>query len=508
MSEPLQHPAISVATPAHFAKLASGGKWVPARHLLLLNRYLMDLSARAITHLLVSMPPRHGKSTMISKYFPAWYLGTHQTENVIIATYGSEFASSWGQEAKKVLESHWDKFGPGAKPWKVARRGFDLSIAGGGNLLTAGVGSSVTGYGGSLILADDLIKNSEEADSPVYREKTDNWFRSTLYSRMEPRGVIVIISTRWHIDDLVGRLIKEGDEGGIKWAILNMPAVSEEDEPAYPYGMGRKRGDALWPERYDASALKQIEIAQGPRHWSSLYQGNPIPAKGRLFERDWFEIMPSAPVMMRAVRYWDFAATEQVGSRDPDYTAGVLMGIDAQNRYWVLDVCRFRGDPGEVESRLRAVTWADRHNPIVRVLSPIVTWLEQEPGSGSKIAIKHIVANVLPGFPVFAQQAGSMDGAAGMHNKARRADPLAGQAKVKNVKILAGQWNKDFLFELCLFPSGSHDDMVDACSGALNKLIMARVPAQGMAGPRSAAVTQWQPPEMSQQQQERQPWEM
>src|SRR5438132_363539 len=265
---------------------------------------------------------------------------------------------------------------------------------------------------------------------------------------------MVMLMTRWHVDDVVGRRIEESAAGGTKWTIVNLPDIAEEDEPPYPEGMGRKVGEALWPERYNVEELKKIEIAIGPRHYAALYKGRPVPQGGQLFQRDWFEVMVSCPAMLRAVRYWDLAATEKSGSNNPDWTAGVLMGVDAMKRYWVLDVARFRGDPGTVEHYLKIVTRNDARNPIVEVRTPIKTYIEQEPGAGSKISVQNLI-RLLAGYPVYAHRAGSMESSgSGLHNKAARADPLAGQAKIKNVKLLAGDWNRDFLLEVTSFPSG------------------------------------------------------
>jgi len=486
---------VHLSSPAKLAAFASRGAWRPARHLMLLNRYLLDLAGRSVTHLVVTVPPRHGKSTIISKYFAAWYLGTFPEHNVLVTSYGADFAASWAEQAKAVLKEHGHLFGPASQLTFKARRGYNFSLAGGGNMFTSGVGGQITGKGAHIIVIDDPVKNDEEADSPVYREKTDNWFRGTVYTRQEPGCVFCIIMTRWHEDDLVGRLLRDAEGGGQKWTVLNLPAIAEQDEPPFPYGMGRQRGEALWPERYPIDKLREIEIVEGPRHWNALYQQRPAPEGGGIFQRNWFTVSLTAPPCVRAVRYWDLAATSALTSRDPDYTVGVLMGVDKNGMYWVLDVCRFRGDPGQVESTIQRVAAEDARLPVSVVGSPVRTWIEQEPGAGAKIAVRNLIVNVLAGYPVFADPAGTMSTTSlGRHNKIQRADPLSGQAKAGNVKLLTADWNKAFLDELCSFPNGTHDDIVDSSSGAFNMLAMTRAGAAAISGERDPAVTNFQQP--------------
>lgn len=238
--------------------------------------------------LIVTMPPRHGKSQLCSWWLPAWFLSMFPEKQVILASYEADFAATWGRRVRNTLAemNSWitndvEVAGDSsaASRWEIA--GF------GGGMMTAGVGGPLTGKGAHLLIIDDPIKNSEEANSEVMREKMDDWWRTTAFTRLEPGGVCVIIHTRWHEDDMIGRLVSREPEG---WEIINFPAVAESNDI-----LGRRIGEALWPERYDVDALRLIregangKAGVGSAVWSALYQQNPVPLEGGTFKRAWFE---------------------------------------------------------------------------------------------------------------------------------------------------------------------------------------------------------------------------
>lgn len=277
-------------TPAGFAHRASNGRWVCPPHLALLNRKLTALAAGRIRRLLVCLPPRHGKSELISKYFPAWYLGTFPDRRVILASYESDFAAGWGRKVRDLLNEHGKGiFGVRVRQDSSAADRWDLEGETGG-MTTAGVGASVTGRGAHLLVIDDPVKNAEEANSPTYRNRAWDWYVSTAYTRLEPGGAVALVQTRWHEDDLAGRILASAGRTGEPWEVLNLPALAEEGDP-----LGRQPGEALWPARYSAERLLEIRATQDDpaagqvRHWfDALYQQRPVPAEGGLFKRDWF----------------------------------------------------------------------------------------------------------------------------------------------------------------------------------------------------------------------------
>lgn len=228
------------------------------------------------------MPPRHGKSLLTSQWFPAWYLNHFPDHKVLLASYGASFAATWGSNARGVIQEHSGLLrinAPAgrAEHWQVAN--------GTGFMATAGIGGPLTGKGANLLIIDDPVKNSAEANSEVIRESHKEWYRSTAYTRLDDRdAVVVIIQTRWHEDDLAGWQIREH---GDQWTILNLPAIAEKDEQFD--GWSRKEGDALWPERFNRRDLDEIKNVSGAYWWASMYQQRPAPLEGGLFKRQWFK---------------------------------------------------------------------------------------------------------------------------------------------------------------------------------------------------------------------------
>lgn len=415
----------------------------------------MKLALRelATKYLMVWMPPRSGKSTLGSHYFPAWYMGHFPDHEVFLAAYGDDFASSWGRRARDTLEEHGpDLFGisvrqdsSAADRWQIrARRGV---------MHTAGIGGSITGKGAHLLGIEDPVKNSAEAASETIQEKHWDWWLSTSRTRIYPETVIVFICTRWNENDLAGRIYRQNPH---LWTVLSLPAIAENPEPEAPEAyrrmpdpLGRKAGEPLWPERFPLTWLRQTEAELGPYFWSALFQQRPSARKGGLFERSWFSIIPTMPRHFRSVRFWDLAATKKRGSGDPDWTVGLHLALLADNTYVVMNVERFREQPGEVKGRIKNIAGQDGRR--VRI------YLEQEGGSSGKLIVREYVTH-LPGY--------ALRGLRSTGDKTLRADPVSAQAQVGNIKLLRGAWNDAFLSELESFPTGAHDDQVDAMSGA------------------------------------------
>ena len=268
------------------AMVHSRGHWQLARHLEILNGALLSVAERRIRRLLVTMPPRHGKSELASRYLPAWYLLVRPEHRVILASYEADFASSWGRKARDVVEELGPHFGVVVNDASSAANRWDIKDQEGG-MVTAGAGGPITGRGADLFIIDDPIKNAEDAMSPTIRAKIWDWYLSTAYTRLEPEAVMVIIQTRWHSDDLAGKLLQH--EPGL-WHWLNLPALCTGDDL-----LGRARGEALWPERYSAEALAGIRGTIGARWFEALYQQKPLTEQGNMFKREWFAIAEEVP---------------------------------------------------------------------------------------------------------------------------------------------------------------------------------------------------------------------
>ena len=320
---------VAMLSPAGFAMYASNGEWKPAKHLALLNEKLMDMATRKIKRLVVSMPPRHGKSELISKYLPAWIAGALR-EKVIITSYEADFASEWCVKARELVQ----EYGQSVFDCKIkdtVNKVDHWETTKGGVMYSAGVGGPLTGKGAQWIIIDDPIKNNEEANSAAAREKADDWFKSTVYTRLEPDAVIIIMMTRWHEDDLIGRrLEQEPDE----WEIIDFPAIAFEED-----ALGRKPGEALWPERFDVPVLKKIEETLGQRWFSAMYQQRPVTGSGNKILHEWWNWYDEPPTQFeRIVVSWDTAWG--IKERN-DYSVSAVWGA-TKNGYYLLEVLRDR----------------------------------------------------------------------------------------------------------------------------------------------------------------------
>jgi hypothetical protein len=270
-------------SPAGLAAVASRGQWKLAPHLKLLNEKLLAVAEGRLRFLLVTMPPRHGKSELTSKYFPAWYLMRRPGRRILLASYEADFASQWGRKVRDLVEDLGPRhFGVEVRRDSSAADRWELAGHGGG-MQTAGIGGALTGKGADVILIDDPVKNAEEANSQAIRDRNWDWYRAAAYTRLEPDGAIVLVQTRWHESDLAGQVLAHAEESGEPWDVLNLPALSEG--PGDP--LGRPAGAALWPERFDVAALEGIRRAIGSYFFGALYMGSPRPAEGGTFKRSW-----------------------------------------------------------------------------------------------------------------------------------------------------------------------------------------------------------------------------
>ncbi len=273
--------AQKTATPALWARTVTPN-WKLARHLSEIDRALMEMeTGRSKTNrLMVFMPPRHGKSYLISRHYPAWHVGTNPDHAVIVTSHTHKLAGEFGAAGRDLMkEFGQDHFGidvsktsQSKEEWRIARRA--------GVVKASGIGGPLTGSGADLFIIDDPVKNAEQAISATYRDKTWNWWQSTASTRLEPFAKVVLMNTRWHDDDLAGRILREeGDirDGG-RWRVLSLPAIAEEDDE-----LGRAPGEALWPERWPIEKLREIEKDKTAYWWGAMYQQRP----GQFGETSW-----------------------------------------------------------------------------------------------------------------------------------------------------------------------------------------------------------------------------
>lgn len=379
-------------TPLMLAKKAGGPSWRFPPHLRLIEKALLEAIAERDGRLIVTLPPRHGKSELVSAAFPAWYLGTHPDNRVILASYGADFAASWGRKARDILLAHGDAFGVSLNVRSTAADEWLIQGHKGG-MQTAGVGGAFTGKGADVIVIDDPIKNDQEAVSPVSRDHLWEWYRATLRTRLEPGGSVAVIMTRWHPHDLVQRLIEDSGE---KWRVIRIPAVAEAGDM-----LGREIGDPLWPERFDRDALAATEAALG-RWWNALYQQSPMPdIEGALWNHDQLDTLrvPEAPDMLRVVVGVDPAG----GGKDETGIAVGGRGIDG-HAYTLADR----------SGRMHPEEWARRAIAAYHEFKADRIVVERNFGGEM---VQHTIATVDPTIPVREVSAS--------RGKVIRAEPIA-----------------------------------------------------------------------------------
>jgi predicted phage terminase large subunit-like protein len=315
------------------------------------------------------------------------------------------------------------------------------------------VGSAILGFRANVAVIDDPIKSRQEAESETSREHTWTWFTNDLLTRLTPDGAIILIATPFHEDDLMARLQRlQGQE----WKVLRLPAVAEGDDDP----LGRNEGEPLWADDQYGYGQRLLEIHAAAeregrsRDWYAQYQGRPRPPEGAMFKPGKMPIIEPniLPKIVERVRAWDLAS-----STKGDFTVGLLLGrsYDAayENRFIVLDIVRFRGPPEEVRNTVRTVARADGYGTKI--------WIPRDPAqAGADQADSYI--RMLSSYCVEAER---MSG-----DKATRADACAAQANIGRISLLQAPWNPAFIEELASFPSGQHDDQVDALSLAFSKL--------------------------------------
>lgn len=439
------------------------GEWLTAvtpqwswywKHLVLIRQHLGRVTQGEIDRLMIFVHPRVGKSEMTTIRYPVWRLEKDLELKVIIGAYNQTLANKFSRKAKRIAES---RFALAADRQAVE----DWETSKGGGVRAVGVGAGVTGQGGDLIVIDDPIKNREEANSETYRNKVWDWYTDDLYTRLEPGGAIILIMTRWHEDDLAGRIMQSEDAD--KWTVIRIPANAEtqQEQDGYhkkiglsvgePDPLGRSPGQATCPERYDESKLARIKAVLGNSYYA-LYQQRPTAPEGNMFKRSWFEIVSEVPESItKRVRYWDNAGTQDGGA----YTCGVLMSLSEDGIYYIEDVVRGQWSAGEREKVKRQTAEMDGKE--------VHIYTEQEPGSGGKESAENTIRN-LAGFRAYADRVTG--------DKVTRAEPLAAQCEGGNVKLKKATWNAGYIERLTAFPSGTYKDDTDASSGAFNKLVV------------------------------------
>ncbi|MBX3290314.1 MAG: phage terminase large subunit [Acidobacteria bacterium] len=408
-------------------------------HQLLIYNHLERITSGETNRLMIFMPPRHSKSETVTVRYTAWRLIREPQMHVILGSYNQRLANRFSRKIRRIAEAEM----PLAKDRKAVD---EWETTAGGGLCAVGVGSGVTGYGAQLIVIDDPVKNRAEAESRAYRESTWDWFNDDIYTRLEPGAAMILIQTRWHEDDLAGRLLKEMADGGEVWEILSLSALAEDkDDP-----LGRQAGEALCPERYDSDTLLNIRRKLGSYAFSALYQQRPVPRDGGLFKRKWFgRVVDAAPKGLRWCRAYDLAVSTKTTA---DYTASFRCALDNNGDLYIAD--GFRG----------RLAYPEQYRYVVERMMT-----EERTSHGIEEALHGLALlqdlkreKSLSRYPLKGIKADT--------DKVTRALAWASRAEARQVVLVRGAWIDEFLEEVCRFPDGRHDDQVDAVSLAVRML--------------------------------------
>lgn len=462
-------------TPATLGNHLSNGSYERIQHIDYLADVIAQCAERSL-FLVITVPPQHGKSELVSHYTPVWFLKKFPWKKVGLASYEMGFASEWGGKAKDTITDHGDELNIQLTQDTKAKGRWRLRGYGGG-MTVAGIGGPFTGRGFDLIVIDDPIKNDAEALSDVYRRRNWNWYRSVVRPRLQPGGSIIVIMTRWHEQDLAGALLGnppedveelliEEDVEPDPWEVINLPALAEDNDV-----LGRKLGEALWPERYDETALKKLRVAAGPFWWTAQFRGKPQPEGGGIIKTAWFKSYEDEDLpnyFSRVVQIWDTAHKEK---QRHDRSACLTIGQAANpRRYYLLDLYVARLIFPDLNRAAEAQY--DKWEPdrvIIEDKSSGISLIQQL-RRDTKVPIRAVKA---------------------IDDKVTRAHTVTGVMEAGQVLIPRhASWLADFLKEVGDFPNGAHDDIVDVLVHGL-RFLKPRLKGRPMGVETEAKKSRW-----------------
>lgn len=386
------------------------------------------------------MPPGAAKSTYTSVLFPGYFLANHPGASIIAASHTTELSERWGRRVRNLIIEHGTTLGLALQADSQAAGRWQLQS--GGEYLAAGVGQAILGFRADLGIIDDPVRSRDDAASETIRRGIWDWFSTDLKTRLKPGGRLVIISTRFHEDDLVGHVLAASEKDD-KWETLILPAIAEDNDP-----LGRTSGDFLWDDdpAYEYGAfLRREHATQSPWNWASLYQQRPAPETGDYFKAEWLKPYEKIPPLstLRTYAGSDYAVTSKGG----DYTVHIVVGLDPDGKLYLLDLWRKQVSADQwVESMLdlanlwKPISWAEEVGQIRAAVGPLIE--------------RRIMERKIP---LFRQQFPTRG------DKSVRAQAIRGHMALNSLYVpMKASWYPAFQQELLTFPAGKHDDMVDA----------------------------------------------
>ena len=526
-NKPKQNPKSDPDFQAWLKKVSPDMNW-DARHQKLIYEHLQRITSGESKRLMIFMPPRHGKSELVTVRYTSWRLWNDPKMRVIVGSYNQSLANSFSRSIRRVLSEEEDRLNKGNDvptqntsdqggasnarftgsqndtacdssifsrrarptdrmfpPSRTINTAAQWETAVGGGVKAVGVGAGVTGFGAGLIVIDDPVKSREQAESETFRDKLWNWYNNDLYTRLEPNGAIILIQTRWHEDDLAGRLLREMENGGQEWDVINLPALAEtaelrtadcemriEDNELSPLGrsddelnadtqnpqsavrnpqskdpLGRTFGEALWPERFPVAELADTQRQIGSYAFSALYQQRPTPAEGGIFKREWFKrFVEKPPEGLNWKRGYDLAVSTKTQAC---YTASFRVAFDNDGNLYIADGFRKR------------VEFPDQKRYVLsRIKDEKLTEHGIEQALHGQALLQELRKEArLRGI--------GLKGVTVSTDKITRALKWAPLAEEGKIVLVRGHWNNEFIEEVTQFPAGHFDDQIDAVSLAV-----------------------------------------
>jgi predicted phage terminase large subunit-like protein len=437
---------------AEFVEYVHEGLYQHAKH----TKYLCSVIQEAIDkkkrmiageiplknlYITLSIPPRHSKSMTITETLPSFYLGHFPNHRVIIGGYGTDFATKFGKKNKEKVERFGQKlFGIELKKGTSSATDWDIEGHRGGTI-SRGILAGVTGEGSDIMVLDDIVKSREEADSQVYRDKVWNEWIDSFSSRLHPGAIVIVIMTRWHEDDLIGRLLNPEYGEPLPWKVINLPLEAEEDNDV----LGRKIGEPLWPERYSYDFI-ETRKKMSASSFNALYQGRPTSQEGNIVKREWWKKYDKLPVIPRMIMSVDATFKD---SDTSDFVSIQVWGKSGVNAF-LIDRIKARMD---FPTTLKEITKMKSKHPDISGV-----FIEDKANGSAIISmLRKKMSGVIPVQP----QGG----------KIARVNAISDYIQAGNVWLPKNEpWVEEFIEEWAAFPKGKHDDDVDSGSQALNKL--------------------------------------
>lgn len=450
-----------------YCEYVQPGYMAAAPHRALAER-LEAVERGDITRLLVTEPPQHGKSRLVSVHFPCWYLGRNPDKRVVQTSYGLSLALKHSRVARDFFVSQeFHNVFPGVRhqpgrisqePIQVQRQAAqEWGTARGGSYYAVGIGGGLTGMGFDLGIIDDPVKDVVEANSEVTNERNWEWYGSVFRTRMSPAAAIILTMTRWSKKDLMQKILDQISEGatGEDWEILHMPALAFDNNPHDP--TGRSAGMALWPERYDLAWLANQKISIGSKAFEALYQGNPTIGEGELFKRSWWKFYSTLPSRFDGVvQSWDCTFKDLKTS---DYVVGQVWGWLGADNY-LLDQIRGKMNMPVTMQAIRSLSakWPLAAGKLI-----------EDKANGP--AVIQMLQHEIPGLIPIEPHGGKIV-------RAQAATPAIEAGNVYLPEARIAPWVHDFVEEHAAFPNGRNDDQVDCTTQYLNWRISRIIPQQ------------------------------